>query len=98
MLVLTDTYYPGWTASVRGADARVYATDYAFRGVRVPAGRSRVVLRYEPGPLRTATLVEGAALLAIVAIGVLGVLSSRWWRSRRTARAPVPPETAPEPT
>jgi hypothetical protein len=70
----------------------VYATDYAFRGVRVPAGRSRVVLRYEPAALQTAKVVEGAAILAILASGVLGVLSSRWWRARSRARRPTPPE------
>lgn len=48
-LVLTDSYYPAWKAFVcdRNGDkcreAKIYITDYNFRGVVVPAGRNSVV-------------------------------------------------------
>ena len=37
-LVLSDAYYPGWRATVDGAETPVYATNYLLRGVYVPAG------------------------------------------------------------
>ena len=38
MLVLSDTWYPGWHATVDGHDAKVERVDYLLRGVRVGPG------------------------------------------------------------
>ena len=38
LLVLSDVDYPGWTATIDGRTAPIHQTDYAFRGVSVPAG------------------------------------------------------------
>lgn len=42
LLVLTDTYYPGWVVSIDGVDAKINVVDYALRGVIVPAGQHKV--------------------------------------------------------
>src|SRR5260370_1448021 len=36
MVVLSDTYYPGWVATVDGNEAPIYQVDNALRGVLVP--------------------------------------------------------------
>ncbi|MCL4390448.1 MAG: YfhO family protein [Patescibacteria group bacterium] len=38
-LVLTDNFYPGWQATIDGQKTTIYLTDFAFRGVVVPAGQ-----------------------------------------------------------
>lgn len=43
-LVLTDSYYPTWKAEIDGVASNIYLTDYAFRGLIVPAGQHRVRL------------------------------------------------------
>ena len=57
LLVLPDTYFPGWRATVNGEDERIYATDGAFRGVTVPEGN--VACRV---PLRAAAFSIGIVL------------------------------------
>jgi hypothetical protein len=48
MLVLHETYYPGWVAEIDGKDARILRADVLFRGVEVPPGRRQVVFRFAP--------------------------------------------------
>ncbi len=47
-LVLTDTFYSGWQASLDGQPIKIYQTDYLFRGVLVPFGEHQVVFQYQP--------------------------------------------------
>lgn len=65
-LVVADAAWPGWRATVNGSEAPVGSVVGAPFRFAVPAGTSRVVLRYECPPLRAGLLLAGAAL------GVLG--------------------------
>jgi hypothetical protein len=48
MLVLHETYYPGWAAEIDGRAARILRADVLFRGVEVPPGKRKVVFRFAP--------------------------------------------------
>ena len=48
MLFLSDTYFPGWEASIDGEKTYIYNADYAFRSVFVPAGKHTVRFTYNP--------------------------------------------------
>jgi hypothetical protein len=48
MIVVTDTFYPGWKAFVDGKRAQIDRANYLFRGVTVPAGEHTLVMRYYP--------------------------------------------------
>lgn len=48
ILVLHDTYYPGWVAEVDGRRQRVLRVEVLFRGVEVGPGRHTVVFKFEP--------------------------------------------------
>ncbi|TMA36582.1 MAG: YfhO family protein [Deltaproteobacteria bacterium] len=68
LLVLTDRWDAGWKAFVDGTPARVYRTDYLFRGVSVPPGVHTVEFVYRP-----ASFVVGAfgSLLGVVGVVLL---------------------------
>jgi hypothetical protein len=47
-LVLTDTYYPGWKATVDGKPAPIRAADLYFRAIALEPGVHLVSFRYNP--------------------------------------------------
>jgi len=74
-LVISQTNYPGWYVSVNDKPAHLYQTNYAFQGVAVPPGHSRIVLEFWPSSLMFGA---GISFCAIALIGSLLVWS--WWR------------------
>ncbi len=74
-LVTSDAYYPGWRAMVDGTPAHIYQTDYALRGVSVPAGAH--VVRFE---FRPVSFYYGAGLSAL---SLLMLAGCAWWLRRR---------------
>jgi hypothetical protein len=64
MIVVSDTYFPGWRAYVDGAPAQIYSVNGAMRGILAPAGVHSVTMRYRP-----MVVYEGAALTFL---GILG--------------------------
>jgi uncharacterized membrane protein YfhO len=72
LLVLTESYYPGRTATVDGVDTPILPTDIAFRGVVVPAGSHSVIFAYAP---HSFWIGVGAALAG------LALLVFAVWRS-----------------
>ncbi|MBI4367517.1 MAG: YfhO family protein [Deltaproteobacteria bacterium] len=69
VLVLTDTYYPGWRATVDGHATPIYRANYVFRAVAVPAGRHHIVFRYCPASFYWGAGVSGLALIGILGVG-----------------------------
>jgi len=41
-LVLTDSFYPTWKATIDGKETKIYRTDYNFRGVVIPGGNHKI--------------------------------------------------------
>jgi Bacterial membrane protein YfhO len=71
MVVLSDTWYPGWHATVDGRPAKVERVDYLLRGVRVGFGTHTVQMTYRPLSFRigwVVSLVTALALLAAVLV------------------------------
>jgi uncharacterized membrane protein YfhO len=75
-LVLTDTHYPGWQATVDGAPAEILVANHAFRAVVLGAGQHIVEFIYRPLSFRLGAWLTLAATLLLV--GMVGVRLLRW--------------------
>jgi uncharacterized membrane protein YfhO len=72
MVVLSDTYFPGWRARVDGKPVEIYPVNAAMRGVLVPGGGLHTVtMRYRP-----ATVIWGALLTLVGFLGALGLAAA----------------------
>jgi len=70
-LVLSDTWYPGWQATVDGHSVPIDRVDYTLRGVAIPPGRHQVVFTYAPASFRTGWVVSlGAAIIWLVELAL----------------------------
>jgi hypothetical protein len=68
LLLLTDTDYPGWMATLDGRPVPIYRANAAFKAVLIPSGEHQIVFTYEPK-----TFITGISL-AIVGL----ILLSLW--------------------
>jgi hypothetical protein len=76
-LVLTETHYPGWRATVDGQRAEILAANHAFRAVRLEPGRHIVLFEYRPLSIYLGAGTTLVAGLLLVAAGI-----ARWLRRR----------------
>lgn len=70
MLVLSDTFYPGWRATVDGVPVEIHQVNVAMRGVVVPRGVHEVVFRYRPRSVMAgvALTLSGIAAVALLVL------------------------------
>jgi uncharacterized membrane protein YfhO len=71
-LVLTDTYYPGWEATIDGIPAPVLRCNYAMRAVLLPPGEHHIQCIFLPQSFqvgRALSIASAVLLLGIVLFG-----------------------------
>ena len=83
--VFAATYFRFWRAAIDGMNADVEIANGAFCGVRVPAGRHRVELFYDPRPFLGGCIGSATFLAAALVILFVTVI-----RDRRRPSPPVP--------
>lgn len=77
LLVVAETWFPGWKARVDGRPATVLQADGAFLGVLLEPGRHNVRFSYHRPPAAVAG--------RLVTLGTLGAVGFMWWRARQAA-------------
>ena len=73
-LMVSENYYPGWTATVDGKPAAVGRADFTLIGVELPAGARNVELTYGSATYergRVITLIAVLAALVALAAGLV---------------------------
>jgi hypothetical protein len=65
-LVLGEIWYPGWRATVNGADVPVLRANHALRAVALPAGESTVRLWFSPSSWRWGVGIFAAGMIGVI--------------------------------
>jgi hypothetical protein len=77
MVILGDSYFPGWVAKVDGKPSKIFEAYTAIRGVVVDKGKHTIDMRYAP-----ASVIAGGLLTLS---GILGAAALAWLARRRAA-------------
>jgi uncharacterized membrane protein YfhO len=72
-LVLADTWYPGWRATVDGEPVDILRANYGFRAVWLEDGEHTLEMIYRP----TSVLVGGVLSLVALIVVVVGLVLVR---------------------
>jgi uncharacterized membrane protein YfhO len=84
ILVLTDSFFPGWRVYVDGKEEPILRANYFFRAVALTPGEHNVEFRYEPYWFKVGAIGSVATLLSVGAVS-FGLFHYR--RRRKAANA-----------
>ena len=71
VLVFSEIYYPGWTATIDNEEATLGRVNYILRAVQVKPGKHTIVLSFDPQSVK---ITESIAYTAYIILAVVLVL------------------------
>ena len=72
-VILTDTFFPGWKATIDDQwEATIVPANFIFRAVYVPQGDHKIVFQYKPSHFFAAIVVASISLAGALAAVVFG--------------------------
>ena len=77
LLVLADTYYPGWKAYIDGTETAILRANHFYRAVRLPGGQHQVEFRYEPRSFKIGATFSLATLLSMILTSICVFMRQR---------------------
>ena len=88
ILVVSETYFPGWQAYLNGERVDIFPVDGMLRGISIPAGVHLVRFTYHPTSFILGVVLAGITILALTVSVLFSSQASRGFGSRR----PMPHE------
>ena len=84
VVVFSEVYYPGWTATVDGQPVEMGRVNYILRAINVKPGKHKVVLTFKPATVTTTETIAyiGYSLLVVILL----LLVYREYRRRKAGK------------
>ena len=73
VIVFSEIYYPGWTATVDGQPAELGRVNYILRALNVKPGSHKVVLDFHPSSLKKTETVAYIGYVVLLLLLVVGI-------------------------
>ena len=83
IVVFSEIYYPGWTATIDGEEHELGRVDYVLRALQVKPGKHEVVLSFFPKSIDRTETIAYVAYGVLFLVMIVGILQSRGGRTRR---------------
>ena len=83
IVVFSEIYYPGWTATVDGQPAELGRVNYILRAMNVKPGNHKVVLTFRPKSIEQTETVAYASYFVLLAAIAAGIYFSRRKEKKR---------------
>ncbi len=77
VLVLSDSYYPGWKATIDGKKTEILRANYLFRAVELSPGKHVVRFYYEPLYFKIGAIISGLTVIAVLIFLVIYFLKAK---------------------
>ena len=74
IVVFSEIYYPGWTATIDGQPAELGRANYVLRALRIDGGQHEVELSFFPKSISTTETIAYIALAILLLLIVLGIV------------------------
>ncbi len=68
LLIVADTFAPGWTATIDDNPATIWRTNRAMRGVVVPKGTHHITFAYHPNSFRLGLIASGLGFVGLIVL------------------------------
>ena len=68
LLYFSDSFYPGWQATVDNVKTKIYRANYAFRSIVVPEGKHEVIFSYHPQSLKIGFYTSLGGLILVLSM------------------------------
>jgi len=85
VIVFSEIYYPGWTATVDGQPVELGRVNYILRALNVAPGKHQIELAFFPQSVKTTETIAYIAI-GILVIVFLGVLFMVWYRRKNETK------------
>ena len=82
VVVFSEIFYPGWTATVDGQPAELGRVNYILRALNVKPGKHEVVLTFKPQSVKTTETIAYTAYGVLILV-ILGALFVEWRRRKQ---------------
>ena len=66
VLVFSEIYYPGWTATIDGKPVELGRVNYVLRALHIDGGQHQVVLTFDPQSVKTTETIAYVVLIIMV--------------------------------
>ncbi|MCR5315518.1 MAG: YfhO family protein [Bacteroidaceae bacterium] len=77
LVVFSEIYYPGWSATIDGKEASIGRADYILRCMNVPAGKHTIHMEFRPQTVEQTETIANISFYVLIVILIIALLFGR---------------------